>query len=95
MSREKDSQTSHIDHSNAAMASTPPADASSLAAVDDGLEHEGTVIYWKSFRFLGSLFSIMLMANSLFIGYSMPVNVLSVIDADIGAFLPPSSTLSC
>ncbi|KAL1898142.1 hypothetical protein Sste5346_003544 [Sporothrix stenoceras] len=83
MSQEKVSQADHIDNTSAAM-STPPADTGSLSAVDDGLEHEGNVVYWKSFPFLGSLLAIMLMANSLFIGYSMPVNVLSVIDADIG-----------
>jgi MFS family permease len=40
--------------------------------------------YWKGYRFLGSLLAITLMANSLFIGYAMPVNILSIIDADIG-----------
>jgi hypothetical protein len=83
MSQEKATHADHIDNTGATV-STQPADTSSLAVVDDGLEHEGTVVYWKSFRFIGSLAAITLMANSLFIGYSMPVNVLSVVDADIG-----------
>jgi len=29
--------------------------------------------YWKSTRLLGSLLAIVLMANSLFVGYAMPV----------------------
>ena len=29
--------------------------------------------YWTSFRFLGSIAAITLLANNLFIGYSMPV----------------------
>ena len=29
--------------------------------------------YWTSFRFLGSSLAIVLLANNLFIGYSMPV----------------------
>lgn len=33
--------------------------------------------YWKSYRFLGSLLAICLMANSLFVGYAMPVRVSS------------------
>ena len=89
MSEEKVHQADHIDNSSAAM-STPPADSTSVSVAGDGLEHEGTIVYWKSFRFLGSLFSIMLMANSLFIGYSMPVNVLAVIDADIGMSITAS-----
>lgn len=32
--------------------------------------------YWKSYRFLGSLLAIVLMANSLFIGYAMPVRTI-------------------
>jgi hypothetical protein len=57
--------------------------------------------YWSSYRFIGSLLAIVLLANGLFIGYVMPVslqiinigetpliqrqvNVLSVINADIG-----------
>ncbi|KAL4898370.1 siderophore iron transporter [Aspergillus ambiguus] len=40
--------------------------------------------YWKSYQFLGSMLAMSLLGNNLFIGYSMPVNVLSVINADIG-----------
>jgi hypothetical protein len=29
--------------------------------------------YWRSFRFLGSILAIILLANGLFIGYVMPV----------------------
>jgi hypothetical protein len=29
--------------------------------------------YWRSFRFLGSMLAIILLANGLFIGYVMPV----------------------
>ena len=47
--------------------------------------------YWLSFRFLGSLLAIVLLGNSLFVGYSMPVNILSVIDADIGMYSSPDS----
>jgi MFS family permease len=40
--------------------------------------------YWTSPRLVGSVISVILLANSLYIGYAMPVNVLSVINADIG-----------
>lgn len=40
--------------------------------------------YWTSYRFLGSISAILLLANNTFIAYSMPVNILSVINADIG-----------
>ena len=45
--------------------------------------------YWGSPRLVGSLFAAILLANSIYIGYGMPVNVLSVINADIG----PSSNI--
>lgn len=32
--------------------------------------------YWRSFRFIGSILAIILLANGLFIGYVMPVNSL-------------------
>ncbi|CAK7200619.1 hypothetical protein SEUCBS139899_003317 [Sporothrix eucalyptigena] len=60
---------------------------------DAGLQHvpsysrEGEELdpgYWRSPRFLGSILAIALLANSLFVGYSMPINILSIIDADIG-----------
>ncbi len=88
MSAEKEAQgqSSHADN----MHEAPAVDTDSVSPGSDGLEHQATVVYWKSFRFLGSLVAIMLMANSLFIGYAMPVNVLSVIDADIGrSFFSP------
>jgi MFS family permease len=40
--------------------------------------------YWKSPRLIGSLAAGVLLANSIYIGYAMPVNILSVINADIG-----------
>lgn len=40
--------------------------------------------YWSSWRLIGSVLAIALMSNSLFVGYAMPVNVLSIINADIG-----------
>ncbi|ERT01322.1 hypothetical protein HMPREF1624_02566 [Sporothrix schenckii ATCC 58251] len=41
--------------------------------------------YWTSFRFIGSVLAIVLLANNLFIGYSMPASILSVIGTDLGA----------
>ncbi len=40
--------------------------------------------YWASPRLIGSILATFLLANSIFIGYAMPVNILSVINADIG-----------
>lgn len=40
--------------------------------------------YWRSPRLIGTLVATFLLANSLFIGVSMPMNLLTVIDADIG-----------
>lgn len=50
------------------------------------LGHDATDLrnYWASPRLIGSIFAAFLLANSIFIGYSMPVNVLSVINVDIG-----------
>ncbi|KEF61664.1 uncharacterized protein A1O9_03232 [Exophiala aquamarina CBS 119918] len=48
---------------------------------EDATQLEG---YWSSPRLLGSLLATILLANSLYIGYGMPTNVLSVINADIG-----------
>lgn len=31
--------------------------------------------YWYSYRFIGSMIGIVLLANNLFIGYSMPVSM--------------------
>ncbi|KAF9887642.1 hypothetical protein FE257_009735 [Aspergillus nanangensis] len=49
-----------------------------------GHDAAGLTGYWKSYRLLGSLLAIVLLGNNLFIGYSMPVNILSVINGDIG-----------
>lgn len=32
--------------------------------------------YWYSYRFVGSMAAIVLLANNLFIGYSMPVSAV-------------------
>ncbi|OQV00212.1 hypothetical protein CLAIMM_05740 [Cladophialophora immunda] len=40
--------------------------------------------YWASPRLLGSILASFLLANSIYIGYSMPVSILSVVNADIG-----------
>lgn len=40
--------------------------------------------YWWSPRLIGSMLAVFLLANSIFIGYALPVNILSVINADIG-----------
>lgn len=45
--------------------------------------------YWASPRLIGSVAATLLLANSAFISYAMPVSVLSVINADIG----PSSNI--
>ncbi|KAI1618842.1 siderophore iron transporter [Exophiala viscosa] len=40
--------------------------------------------YWLSFRFLGSVASIVLLAVCLYIGFSLPASCLAVINADLG-----------
>lgn len=45
--------------------------------------------YWRSPRLCGSLIAALLLANSLFISFGMPINLLTVINADIG----PSSDI--
>ena len=40
--------------------------------------------YWSSPRLLGSILASFLLANSIYIGYALPVSILSVINADIG-----------
>lgn len=47
-------------------------------------EHIQNHGYWRSPRFVGSLVAAFLLANSLFIAFGMPINLLSVINADIG-----------
>ncbi|KAJ9608501.1 hypothetical protein H2200_007489 [Cladophialophora chaetospira] len=47
-------------------------------------EHLRQTAYWSSPRFAGSLLAAFLLANSLFIAFGMPINLLTVIDADIG-----------
>jgi hypothetical protein len=33
--------------------------------------------YWRSYKFIGSVVAIILLANSLFIGYVMPVSTVA------------------
>lgn len=40
--------------------------------------------YWRSPRFIGSCIAIIFQGNSLFFGYAVPTNLLSVINADLG-----------
>ncbi|KIW04210.1 uncharacterized protein PV09_04518 [Verruconis gallopava] len=40
--------------------------------------------YWFTPHFLGSCAAIVFVANSLFFGYAIPVNILSVIEQDLG-----------
>ncbi|PMD55689.1 siderophore iron transporter [Hyaloscypha bicolor E] len=40
--------------------------------------------YYRSPKFVGSIIGVILMANSLYLGFVLPANILSVIDADIG-----------
>lgn len=40
--------------------------------------------YYRSTKFIGSLAAVCLMAISLFLGYSLPVNSLTAINADLG-----------
>ncbi|CAK7216997.1 hypothetical protein SCUCBS95973_003002 [Sporothrix curviconia] len=41
--------------------------------------------YWTSYRFIGSVIAIVFLGNNLFIGYSMPANILSIIGEDLSA----------
>ncbi|KAL1891483.1 hypothetical protein Sste5346_007574 [Sporothrix stenoceras] len=40
--------------------------------------------YWRSFRFLGSAFSVVLLASALFTNFNLPASALTVINADLG-----------
>lgn len=40
--------------------------------------------YWLSWRFLGAAFSIILLAVSLYVNFTLPASVLLVINEDIG-----------
>lgn len=40
--------------------------------------------YYLSKNFVGSLIAVCLMADSLYLGYTLPVNSLSAINADLG-----------
>jgi hypothetical protein len=40
--------------------------------------------YYRSPQFVGSIIGVMLMANSLYLGFVLPANTLTVINADLG-----------
>jgi cell division protein FtsX len=40
--------------------------------------------YWRSPKFIGSCIATILAGNNLYFGYAIPVNILNVINADIG-----------
>ncbi|ERS98989.1 hypothetical protein HMPREF1624_04184 [Sporothrix schenckii ATCC 58251] len=40
--------------------------------------------YWLSYRFLGSAFSVVLLASSLFTNFNLPASALTVINEDLG-----------
>lgn len=40
--------------------------------------------YYRSSKFIGSFVGVILMAWSLYVGYVLPANTLSIINADIG-----------
>jgi hypothetical protein len=40
--------------------------------------------YWRSPKFIGSCVATILAGNNLYFGYAIPVNLLNVINADIG-----------
>lgn len=56
----------------------------SLHRNDVGEDASQLQSYWSSPRLIGSLLASVLLANSIFIGFGMPVSILSVINADIG-----------
>ena len=43
--------------------------------------------YWRSPKFIGSCIATILAGNNLYFGYAIPVNILNVINADIGTKL--------
>jgi hypothetical protein len=44
--------------------------------------------YYRSPQFVGSIIGVILMANSLYLGFVLPANTLTVINADIGLLYP-------
>jgi hypothetical protein len=49
--------------------------------------------YWRSPKFIGSCIATILAGNNLYFGYAIPVNLLNVINADIGTPFPSRETL--
>lgn len=43
--------------------------------------------YWRSPKFIGSCIATILAGNNLYFGYAIPVNLLNVINADIGTHM--------
>lgn len=52
-----------------------PSSSNSVTAEEESSVPPG---YWYSFRFIGSTTAIVLLANNMFIGYSMPVSRIYV-----------------
>ncbi|KAL1889157.1 hypothetical protein Sste5346_009106 [Sporothrix stenoceras] len=53
-------------------------------------ENEEDTKYWFSYKFIGSFLGVVLLANNVFIAYTIPVSILTVINGDIG----PSTDIS-
>ncbi|CZR65194.1 uncharacterized protein PAC_15094 [Phialocephala subalpina] len=49
--------------------------------------------YYRSLNFIGSIIGVVLMANSLYLGFVLPSNTLSVINADLGLRPDPNYVL--
>ncbi|EON69199.1 hypothetical protein W97_08558 [Coniosporium apollinis CBS 100218] len=81
MSEEKQQHDSHLE-----VVETTLSNDSDL--IDNGHSASELKGYWSSMGLIGSVAAIVLMANSLFVGYAMPVNILSVINADIAGPSP-------
>lgn len=62
---EKMREQEHVEHREDGSSGVPVPD-------DDLSVPKG---YWYSYRFIGSMTAIVLLANNLFIGYAMPVSL--------------------
>jgi len=49
--------------------------------------HDLPAGYYRSPKFIGTFFGVVLMAWSLYVGYVLPASTLAIINADLGAFL--------
>ncbi|CAK7224010.1 hypothetical protein SBRCBS47491_005403 [Sporothrix bragantina] len=77
-----------IHHQEISMNDPDPQKTGEADGADDADEHDTR--YWFSWKFIGSFIGVVLLANNVFIAYSIPVSILSVINADIG----PSTNIS-